>query len=297
MRRMQTKTSGLRSMWTAGLLLIGSLSLAAPAVGRPLDEVVASKALRVALYDDNRPFSETIDGKPVGIDVDIGIALARKLGVEAEIVLRMQGEDLGDDLRANVWRGPLTGGGVGDVMLHVPVDRELASANKEAVIGNAYFDERVAVALSPASPADQFAFAQFRKRDGDGAPKIGVQLGTVSDYFLLRFDDGRLIDNVRHYIKPADGVTRFVGGETIAIMGVRSNLESLLTDAGAKASFAEPPMPGIVRQRWSIGTAVRDNSRDLGYAIGNALAEMRQSGELAHIFAAHGVTYVPPPLN
>jgi ABC-type amino acid transport substrate-binding protein len=249
--------------------------------------------LRVVVYDDNRPFSETKDGNPVGIDVDIGKALAKRLGVEAEIILRMAGEDLGDDLRANVWRGPLTGGGVGDVMLHVPVDRELAMANKEAVIGNAYFDERIAVALDPKA-GTHVDFSTFAKR-GDGDPKIGVQLGTVSDYFLMRLNDGALIDNVRHYVKPAEGVRRFKAGETIAVMGVRSDLESLLAEAGAKATFDEPATPGIVRSRWSVGTAVRENSRDLGYAIGNALAEMRQSGELVQIFAAHGVTYVAPP--
>ena len=53
-------------------------------------------------------------------------------------------------------------------------------------------------------------------------------------------------------------------------------------------------MPGVVRTRWTVGTAVRDNSRDLGYAIGNTLAELHDSGELARIFTAHGVTYVAP---
>jgi polar amino acid transport system substrate-binding protein len=283
-----------RSLATAGFAFAaGLLAALAPSSARPLDEVTASKVLRVVVYDDNRPFSETKDGTPVGIDVDIGKALAKKLGVEAEIILRMAGEDLGDDLRANVWRGPLTGGGVGDVMLHVPVDRELAAANREAVIGNAYFDERIAVALDPKAGA-HVDFSTFAKH-GDGDPKIGVQLGTVSDYFLMRLNDGALIDNVRHYVKPAEGVRRFKAGETIAVMGVRSELESLLAEAGVKATFDEPATPGIVRSRWSVGTAVRENSRDLGYAIGNALTEMRQSGELAQIFAAHGVTYVSPP--
>ncbi len=41
-------------------------------------------------------------------------------------------------------KGPLTGGGVGDIMLHVPTDRELAMRNKEAVVGNPYFQETIA---------------------------------------------------------------------------------------------------------------------------------------------------------
>jgi hypothetical protein len=40
--------------------------------------------------------------------------------------------------------------------------------------------------------------------------------------------------------------------------------------------------------------AVKDNSRDLGYAIGPAFEKMRTSGELQQIFSNYGVTYVSP---
>ena len=96
--------------------------------------------LRVIAYLDNKPFSwEADDGKPKGIDVDLRARLPKELGVKADVVLRMQGEKADDDLRGNVWRGPLTGGGVGDVMMHVPIDREFASRNTEAVYRQSLF--------------------------------------------------------------------------------------------------------------------------------------------------------------
>lgn len=269
----------------SSFVLISSVTLDA----RPLDDVVASKVLRVIAYEDNKPFSWTEDGKPRGIDVEIGRALAHELGVEAEIILRMQGEEVDDDLRANVWRGPLTGGGVGDIMLHVPTDRELAMRNKEAVIGNPYFLETIAVAVDPKKVPKDSDFTLFKRE------KIGVKLGTVSDYFLMTFEDGALINTISHYTKPNVGIQEFLDGEVSATMGVRSEIEGLLKERNTVAEFISPEMPGIFRTSWVVGIAVDEKSRDLGYAIGNVLAKWRTNGKLAKIFSEHGVTYFAPP--
>jgi polar amino acid transport system substrate-binding protein len=188
-----------------------------------------------------------------------------------------------------VWKGPLTGGGVGDVMLHVPTDREFALRNKEAVIGNAYFQEQIAVFVDADRVPETFDFTLFKKE------KIGVQIATVADYFLMTFEDGALIDNILHYVKQPDGVKRFLSKEMPALMGIRSNLEGLLHAEGIKTKAVLPNMPGIVRSDWVIGMAWKDNSRDLGYALQAGLEKVKDSGELARIFESYGVTYVPPP--
>ncbi|MCZ7594576.1 MAG: transporter substrate-binding domain-containing protein [Hyphomicrobium sp.] len=283
----------MRALRNGLLLLWGSLiALLAPsgsAPARPLDEVIESKSLRVVAYLDNAPFSWLDGNEPRGIDVDLGRALARRLGVKAEIVLRMQGEKQDDDLRVNVWKGPLTGGGVGDVMMHVPYDRELALRNREAVVGNPYFEERVAVFVHPERPDGAFDFTAFKTE------KIGVQIGTVADYFLMTYEDGAIAENVAHHVKPIEGAKRFLAKETSALMGVRSNVEGLLHTLNGKARMLEPAMPGIVRSRWVIAMAWKENSRDLGYALGAALEMLRTSGELRKIFARYKVTYAPPP--
>lgn len=281
----------LRPAWAlalaAGLVLAAALPLR-QAFARPLDEVVAAKMLRVVVYRDNPPFSYLADDKPQGIDVDIGRAVAREIGVEAEIVARMTAEDVDDDLRFNIWKGPFSEGGVGDVMLHIPIDRELIIRNNLAVISNAYFQETVALAVDPERIKAPESFDVFTSH------KIGTQYSTVADYFLLRYGDGKLINNISHYTKLEKGVAEFVKGDTAAMLGTRSELEGMLHKKGAKVAFVDLPMPGLVRKSWLIGTAVKDNSRDLGYAIGNALEKLRTSGQLEQIFKSHGVTYVPP---
>lgn len=282
-----------RAVVTALMGAIASMAVAlSSAVARPLDEVVESKVLKVVAYLDNAPFSyEDQDSKAKGIDVDIARALARELGVEAEIVLRMQGETADDDLRANVWKGPLTGGGIGDLMMHVPVDREFALRNKEVAIGNAYFQERIAVAIHPELTGTSPSFDVFK---GD-EKKIGVQIGSVSDYFLMTYQDGALIEHVAHHVKAEVGAKEFVAKETAALMGVRSKVEALLHTLGVAPDIVEPDMSGIVRRDWVVGMAWKDNSRDLGYAVESALGKLAASGELKAIFASYGVTYFPPP--
>lgn len=273
------------------LIALMSAPLNSQAAARPLDEVLASKTLRVIAYLDNAPFSFDDNGTPKGIDVDIAMGVARELGVKPEIVLRMQGEESDDDLRANIWRGPLTGGGVGDLMMHVPVDKEFAARNPEAVIGSPYFQERIAVAIHPELTGDNPTFDVFKRL------KIGVKLATVSDYFLMRYQDGALVENVSHHVRDEAGIESFVKKETAALMGVRSNIEASLYRRGIRSRLVEPDMDGIVRKSWVVGIAWRDNSRDLGYAVAAAIEKMHTNGVLEKIFSSYGVTYAPPPVE
>jgi ABC-type amino acid transport substrate-binding protein len=275
-----------------GVCLAAGIAVAAgtgAAFSRPLDEVVASKTLRVIAYLDNAPFSWEESGTAKGIDVDLGRAIARELGVEAEVILRMNGEKTDQDLRVNISRGTVGGGTVGDIMMHVPVDRELAMRIKEVVLGNAYFQERVALAIHPELTGVSPTFDVFKER------KVGVQIGTVADYFLMGYQDGALIDNVAHHVKPKDGAKEFANKETAALMGVRSKLEALLHEFGNKPVVVEPAMDGIVRRDWIVGMAWKEDSRDLGYAVQAGLERLKTSGELGRIFEAYGVTYVAPP--
>ncbi|MEQ1696670.1 MAG: transporter substrate-binding domain-containing protein [Hyphomicrobiaceae bacterium] len=278
----------LRSLLAIILVLTGGSGAAS---ARPLDDVVASKVLRVILYEDNEPFSWNDKGELRGIDVEIARAVAAKLGVQAEITLRMTGEQIDQDLRTNVVRGTFGGGIAGDVMFHVPVDREVGLRVREAVIGNAYFQQRIGLAVRSDRAGEIASFDVFKSE------KIGVQLATVSDYFLMRFAGGALVNNISHYLKPKQGVDRFVSKETPAVLGVRSHMEAMLKERGVTAKWQSPPMPGITRAEWVLGTAVNEQSRDLSYAIGAALSELAADGTLAAICGKFGVTYLPPPVN
>ena len=287
MFRIFTSRSAIRLACALG----AAIGTTGPIAARPLDEVVGSGVLRVIAYLDNAPFSWDDNGTPKGIDVDIAKAIANELGVKPEIILRMPGEKGDDDLRVNVWKGPLTGGGVGDLMMHVPIDREFAARNPEAVIGNPYFQERIALAIDSDRTGLNPTFDIFKRM------KIGVQLGTVSDYFLMRFEDGALIDNISHHVRAEDGAKEFKSKEIAALMGQRARIEALLHDIGVMPRIAEPVMDGIVRSQWVVGMAWKENSRDLGYHVQADIEKLKANGKLAEIFRSYGVTYIEPPID
>ena len=94
-------------------ILLPAVALALTAFGvsgRPLDEVVASKLLRVAVYEDNSAIlvpRQRDDDRHRRRHRDGSRQCARRRGRTHP---RMQGEDVDTDLRANVWKGPLLGG-------------------------------------------------------------------------------------------------------------------------------------------------------------------------------------------
>ena len=273
----------------AALLVTGGAVLsAAGAVARPLDDVQATKILKVIAYEDNKPFSWSEDGKFKGIDIDVAKAIAEGLGVDPSIQLRMHGEDNGQDIRVNIMRGTIGGGDVADLILHVPTDKEFAAKFKDVEIANAYFQETVALAIDKKRIPQDATFDVFKTE------KVGVKLATVSDYFLMTYQDGALVNNIAHYIKGPIGTKAFLDGETAALMGVRSEIEGTLHEQKASAQFIKPDMTGIFQEHWDVGVATHVESTGLKDAVGKVLAKLKDSGKLKDIFAKYGVTYIAP---
>lgn len=257
---------------------------------RPLEQVKAANDLFVVAYEDNKPFSWSADdGTPMGIDVDLAKAIAEKLGVDATIELRMQAERADGDVRTNIIRGTVGGGKTADILMNVPHDPEFARKFDDALIANPYFQQTVALAINPQKIPSNATFEIFRKE------KVGVKLASVSDYFLMGYGDGALVNNISHFTRGPVGAKEFVDGETSAVLGVRSEIEGTLAELGVKATFITPDMPDIIRKTWAISLATHADSKDLSDAAGKALAELRKSGKLKEIFAKYGVTYIAPP--
>ena len=281
----------LKSVTTT--LMAASIAIGLPhgASARPLDDVLASKVLNVVVYNDLAPYSWEQSGVAKGIDADIGRAIARQLGVEPNILVRAPGEDVDDDLRSNIWQGPRFGGTIGDVMMHIPVDRELAARNNLVAISNPYFHERIALATHPDLVGEDEGLEAFRTK------KIAVQFSTSAHYYLAFALDGAIRKNVHPYKKLSDAAATFLSRDSAGLMAPRGELEAALLGHTEKVRITEPELITALKTQWNIGTAVNHDSRDLGYAIGGAIDALRTSGELQEIFGKHGVTYVPPPVR
>lgn len=281
----------LRYVASAGFGVIFCIANAVvlPAKARPLDDVTDSGEISIFVYSDYAPYSYEVDGKPVGIDVDIASELANALGVELKLLIRGADENLDDDLRINIWKGDLIHREVADVMMHVPVDPEVDNRNEFAVIMGGYFQETVALVFDKDVLPEVKTFGRFVSQ------QIGVELDTAYDFFLSGAFRGQLLESVRRGRTFEDAVALYAEGEVPALLASRAQTEWVLSQTpNLNSVIVQPPMPGMVRQGWPIGISVKHDSRDLGYALTDVLSELQSSGKLEAIYKRYGVSYLAP---
>ncbi|EBV3600026.1 hypothetical protein DOI34_26035, partial [Salmonella enterica subsp. enterica serovar Virchow] len=188
----------------SSLKLAAAVSMAAAllsfqdlAVARPLDDVVKSGYIDIAVYEDFKPYSWSENGEPKGIDVDIAREVAKRMKLEPRIVVRRAGETLDADLRYNIWRGELSTFKMVDVMFHVPQDKalhelqpgEVEPRNDLVHFCCAYQQEKFGVIADP-KVLTVNTFAPFVYN------KIGVEVDTVPDFFLTQAFSGQLAQSV-----------------------------------------------------------------------------------------------------
>jgi ABC-type amino acid transport substrate-binding protein len=197
---------------------------------------------------------------------------------------------MSDDLRNNLWKGHYLGGGVADVMVHVAADPKFAAREDKVDFFGAYFNEAVSVVYHPDRLED------FESPMVLSTKKVGVEIDSISDYYLSGAFNGRLRTAAVRHGSLKEAVEAFRAGELDALMAPRGELQGLMStmDLG-DVQFRQQELVGLFRTSWDIGLAVKQGPDDsLRQALAQALGELRAEGELEKIFARHGVVYVAP---
>ena len=255
-------------------------------VGQSLDTITERGTILFAVYEDFPPYSWVENGEHKGVDIDLGHAIAADLGVEARFMAVQADENVDGDLRNHLWRGPLTGGRVANVMLHVPYNRELACRNEMVVLNGQYFEESIAIAYRRDAYEDGGPTPAYFRYD-----KVGVENDSLADFYLTSIQNGALVPNMTRYKTPAKAMAALRAGEVAAVMGARAQLEHGLNEDTA---IHQPPLPGLALGKWKLGLAVRHNWRPLSYAVDDAVRAAVQDGRMEAIFAKYGLSYEPP---
>ncbi len=260
-----------------------------PASALTFDEIQEKGEIIVAVYKDFFPYSYRKDGKAVGIDVDIAKHIADRLGVKLDLFELTADETVDDDLRNAVWKGHYLGGPIADVMLHVPYDKAFSLRNNLVFFFGAYLNERIGLVWNPLQIGNLPALDVFRDK------RVGVELDTLADFFLTSTMGGALRENVVHFPDLRAAAKAMAEGEVAAISGPMGQLEAAVGDRSNRYKMTELRTPQLTRGQWLIGAAVKHTYRQLGYAVGDILAELVNDGTLKEICERHGVTYMPPP--
>lgn len=246
-------------------------------------KIEQSGHLKVALYNDFAPFS---DGG-AGIDVDLASALAARLGLKLTALPFTAGEALDDDLRNMVWKGHYLGYGPADLMLHVPVDKRLMAQQDKVEIFAPYYRETVRLVRS------KEAVPRYDGLDSMVGKDIGVEKVSIAAVLLLGEGDGKFRDHVRIYTTAVEALQDLKAGKLAGVLAHRSEIESVL-GADSRFDMQQVQFQRLPPQGWVVGMAVRKDARDLAEALQKAAAELTASGEMARIFAKHGVQPVAP---
>lgn len=272
----------------AAVMLAASFTLSsATADARSLAEIRQAGVLQVGVYKDFPPFSD--HGR--GIDVDLGKALAEKLGVKVDVRAYDAAENMDDDLRNIVWKGHLFGLGYGpsDVMVHVPVDSAFAQRNPQVKIFAPYYRETMAVIRST---------EQLPKLDTTtdiGSQALGAEGDSIMSMALLSVDGGRLRNQIHHFLNIEEAPADLKAGKIAGFFGMRSQVEPMLKAAGSGFVMSVPPaLPGMPPAGWALGLAVNADETELAQALQNAIADLQKDGTLDRIFKDHGVTRLAP---
>jgi len=276
---MSTLTSPSRRRLLAAGLLLGT----GVAFADDTPVLRTAGTLKVAVYNDLAPFSN----HGLGIDADLGAALAGKLGLKLALLPFDAGDDLNDDLRNMVWKGHYLGYGPADVMLHVPVDRMLMNANPQVEIFAPYYVETVRLVRSAQ------AIPQFDGVDALAGKRIGVEKVSISGMVMLGEGGGRFREQVHIYPTAIEALEQLKAGALDAVLATRAQIESVMKGDPA-FPLQEVPFDRLPRGGWAVGMAVKKDNLGLARQLQAALNDLAASGELKTIFAKYGVQAVRP---
>jgi ABC-type amino acid transport substrate-binding protein len=258
------------------------LCVAAPAWA-DWDKLRETGTLKVAVYNEFAPFSD----KGGGIDVDLAGALAARLGLKLSLLPFPADEEVADDLRNMVWKGHYLGYGPADVMMHVPLDQRLMNDNPQVRIFAPYYVETLRLVRSARS------IPQFEGVGSLGGKRIGVEKVSISGMLMLGEGEGRFRNQVHIYPSAGEALAALKAGSLDAVLAKRSEIESVMRGDPAfpleDVNFQRMPRAG-----WAVGMAVRKGDEELARRLQAALNEMSASGELAALFAKHGVQVAKP---
>lgn len=265
---------------------------------RTYDIILESGYLKVGVYENFPPYSYKVDGQPRGIDVELGQRIAKEMGVDFVVHWIVPDEELGDDLRNNVWKGHyLAKRRLADVMLRVPYDKTYAYMqdstgeyiNEQVVLFGPYQQETWQIAYNPEKIDSVETVAVFQYHP------IGVEIDTLPDFYLSSGLGGRMRNQVRHYPSVGAAFKAMREGEVSAVMGMRAQIDhELAKPDNVDFEAGSNGFPGLGKQVWDVGMAIKHTHRQLGYALEAIVDRLVKNGELNAIFANRDLRYSVP---
>lgn len=288
----RASAGGMNRRQSLGLLLaLGAAPVFAEGELDDLAKIQARGTLRVAVYNDNAPFSSGSANEMSGLDIALAEGLARQLKLKLALLPFDAGENMNDDLRNMVWKGHYLGYGPADVMLNVPVDKYLMQKNHQVTIFLPYMRQ------TPVLFHNASKLPQVGSPDDLKGHRLAAERGTGAASALLGHQGGMLSAQVTLFNSGIEAAMAVLRGQVEAAYVLRSQAEAAMAlDKAKPEDFAITPMrlTGLPDNGWPLGMAIKSNYKDLGQALEVAMKELRDNGELLAMFKSRGLTLTAP---
>lgn len=281
-------------VWLSCCVIFGTTTFA-----RSYDDIIDSNEIIVAVYTDFVPFSYMENGQAKGIDVDVAKHIAKKLGVALRLRWMTADENVEDDLRNNLWKGHYLKRSVADLMLRVPYDKKYAALRDD--IGELvhaqvhmfapYHTESWKIVFNNKKIDDVSTMAVFQYHD------IGVEIDSIPQFYLMSVFNGRMRNKTKQFASIPLAISAMQEQKIDAVMGLRSQISYYQNQlASSTYQLAANAFPMIGKQQWDIGMAVKNDYRQLSYAIADIVEAMIKQSVMQNIFTKYHAVYQIPNL-
>jgi ABC-type amino acid transport substrate-binding protein len=294
----------MKPFWTTALA--GAAVAATLAIGRP---AAADDTLRVCLNEDIPPYSFHHGAKAGGFDLAVADAIAKRLGrtlsvqwfetgIDIDSSFTIQANALLSDGRCQLIAGyPLYRVSLEKPQMATgrlpgfdgakPEDRRRRIALGELAVSKPYFRAPLTVVLSGRAADKRIAGL------GDLAGlKLGVDQASLPDIILMRYGDGKYIEQVTHFIPGRSELFPEMENGQIDATLVELRRFDAWRDSHPQTSLKASGY--FHRIGFNMGFAALATEQPLLEAVNGAIADMTAKGEFEAMAKAAGMTYVPP---
>jgi ABC-type amino acid transport substrate-binding protein len=116
----------------------------------------------------------------------------------------------------------------------------------------------------------------------------------MADGYLLGAYQGRIRDNVVHFMSIREATQALLNKELAAVMGARTEIEAGLGSSKEKYQIGLMPMPGIAKPSWDLGLAVKATNVALVESLKSAMDKLIENGTIKQIFNKFGTSHHIP---
>ncbi|GAC1320725.1 MAG: hypothetical protein NVSMB28_11730 [Collimonas sp.] len=134
---------------------------------------------------------------------------------------------------------------------------------------------------------------RFENLDSIAGKKIGVEQVSIGAVVLLGAEDGTFRDDVKIFPTATAALEKLKAGELDGVLANLSEIESVLR-GDPNYQISEVAFQRLPPKGWVIGMAVKKSDPELVQLLQDATDALVTSGEMAAIFARHGVKVLAP---